>query len=326
LEDSAGWYLAVSSEVLSRAEREIRRWSDDDDQRDLMISALSAGRLARMPARLSAAAHLPLLCAAAVRPDGPLPLPLAVPTSLLWSGLELYDDLTDGDLAPALQARSDPEIVFTAFGLSCLLPAALVAELEIPLEARARMQQCISRHLLRGFAGQQRDLGHVDCDAATPAAVAAAACGKNGEPAAMFAALGAMAAGATPDLVEAYGRFGRALGVMAQYQSDFWELFHDEDARDLRQGNRTFLLVSALERARDHEREELLGLLHRARSDTGVDGKIRDILRQGRLLAPWREAVHQAAGEGHEALAAARPAEPAASLLRAAIRQRTPAC
>jgi geranylgeranyl pyrophosphate synthase len=279
-----------------------------------------------VPDRLSASAHLPLICAAAVTPNGPPPLQLATATTLLWAGLELYDDLTDGDLSGSLKDRSDYEIVFTAFGLACLLPAALVTELEIPPACRAEMQRRMSGHLLRAFAGQQHDLRHVDGDSVTTAQVAEAVRGKNGEPSALFAALGALAAGAPPAVVEAYSRFGRALGEVAQYQSDFWELFHDEDSRDLRQGNRTYLVVSALELAEGHERAELLELLRQVRTDPRVAPTLRDILREARYVAPWREAVRSAATAGLDALESAAPADPAAGLLRRMIQERTPAC
>ena len=291
-----------------------------------MLSALAAGRVSRAPGLLSASAHLPLISAAAVRPDGPPPLQLATATTLLWAGLELYDDVTDGDLSESLKDRPDYELVFTAFGLACLLPAALVTELEMPPGRQAEMQRRISGHLLRAFAGQQHDLRHVDGDSVTTAQVAEAVRGKNGEPCALFAALGALAAGAPPAVVEAYERFGRTLGEVAQYQSDFWELFHDEDSRDLRQGNRTYLVVSALERADSRERTELLDLLRRVRTDPRVAPTLREILRQARYVAPWREAVHSAATAGLDALQSAAPAEPAASLLRRMILERTPAC
>ena len=291
-----------------------------------MLSALAAGRVSRAPGLLSASAHLPLITAAAVRPDGPLPLQLATATTLLWAGLELYDDLTDGDLSGSLKDRPDYEIVFTAFGLACLLPTALVTELQISPEPMAAMQRHISGHLLRAFAGQQQDLRHVDGDSISTAQVADAVRGKNGEPVALFAALGALAAGASPAVVDAYERFGRALGEVAQYQSDFWELFHDEDARDLRQGNRTYLVVGALERAEARERAELLDLLRRVRTDPQVVSTLREILRQARYVAPWREAVLTAATAGLNALESVAPAEPAASLLRRMILERTPAC
>jgi geranylgeranyl diphosphate synthase type I len=188
------------------------------------------------------------------------------------------------------------------------------------------MQRRISRHLLRAFAGQQQDLRHVDGDSVTTRQVAEAVRGKNGEPVALFAALGALVAGAPHGVVETYEHFGRALGMVTQYQSDFWELFHDEDCRDLRQGNRTYLVVSALERADGSERNELLDLLRRVRTDPRVGPMLREILRQARFVAPWREAVRSAATEGLEALQRAAPAEPAASLLRRMILERTPAC
>lgn len=291
-----------------------------------MRAALAAGRVARLPERLSMSVHLPILCSAAVSPDRSVPFDMATATALLWAGLELYDDCTDGDLPGWLCDRADYEIVFTAFALACLLPASLIGELQLPGDCRAALQRQLSLRLLRAFAGQQADLGHARGASVSPAGVLKAVQGKNGEPCALFAEMGAIAAGAPESVVEAYERFGRSLGTVTQLQSDFWELFHDSEARDLVQGNRTYIIATALERTPGPERSELIALLDQARTDRGVHAKLRERLERAEILMPWRSAVQGAVAEGLAALAAAGPAEPAGAILRSMLEDRSPFC
>jgi geranylgeranyl pyrophosphate synthase len=270
--------------------------------------------------------HLPLLCASAVAPDAPPPLDLAAATTLLWTGLELYDDQTDGDLALAFRDRPASETTFAAFALSCVLPPALLAELPLPEAAHRRVQRLLSGRLLQAFAGQQADLAHVGRDDVATGAVEAAVRGKNGAASALFSALGAVVARAPEAVVDAYARYGEELGIVAQYQSDFWELFFDPGARDLVQGNRTLQIAAALELAPPGERGALTELLDRARTDPSARDEVRDRLRDGRCVARWRRAVHGAAEAALAALDAADPHEPAAGVLRDLVRERTPFC
>jgi geranylgeranyl pyrophosphate synthase len=261
-----------------------------------------------------------------VAPAAEPPFDLAAATALLWTGLELYDDQTDGDLAPGFVARPPSETTFTAFALACVLPPALLAELPLSSDAHRRVQGLVSGRLLQAFAGQQADLDHVGRDDVTTDAVEAAVRGKNGAASALFAALGAATAGAPEAAVEAYARYGEGLGIVAQYQSDFWELFFDPGARDLVQGNRTLQIVAALELADPDERRALGSLLRRARTEPAARGEARARLRDGRCVARWRRAVEQAAVTALAALDAAAPREPAAGLLRDLVRERTPYC
>jgi len=324
--DRRAWTETISAAVLATARDIVVARTGEAAQREAMLTALAVGRLSRHPGRMSAPVHLPILCGAAVRPGADPAIELAAATTLLWTGLELYDDLTDGDLAPYFRARPDFDTVFTAMGLACVLPPAILADLPIPEGSHRRLHQLSSTRLLQAFAGQQRDLHHVGRADVTPDAVARAVRGKNGAPSALFAALGAAAAGASESEVDAYACYGEELGILAQYQSDFWELFYDPAVRDLAQGNRTMQIASALHLAGPDERAALGNLLDRARVEPDARDEVRALLRRGRYVAPWQDAVHTAARAALAALDAARPHEPAAAVLRDLVHERTPFC
>ena len=82
--------------------------------------------------------------------------------------------------------------------------------------------------------------------------------------------LGAAIAGAGPELIDAYRRFGADVGVAFQLRDDLLGVFGDPAVTgkpagdDLREGKRTLLLACATERAEAAGRPSALAVLERA--------------------------------------------------------------
>ncbi len=80
--------------------------------------------------------------------------------------------------------------------------------------------------------------------------------------------LGAHYAGASPDVVERLANFGRELGIAFQIADDLLDVLGDEAATgkslgtDLDQQKPTLPLIRVLQLADEHERREVLGILH----------------------------------------------------------------
>ncbi len=322
----AEWVLDRSQLVLECARSEIVRRAAGAEQRALMERALDASNCARLPHHYHASIHLPLLVHAAVAGDDLPAVPLAAACTLLWAGAELYDDLTDGDLAACWRESAPHEIVFTATAVGAVLPPAMIAGLSAPWERRERMLADLADGLLRMFGGQALDLRFTDCAEPDPAEVEASVIGKNGAPKALFAGLAAGLAGAPAETAAAYVKFAAALGVIYQLQSDHAELFFDEGCRDLVQGTRTLHVALCLHALSGQARADLIALLDRARTIPEARAEVCRRLRHAEVMQPWARVLSRHVREAEQALAAAAPQEPAGRVLRDLIRQASPRC
>lgn len=202
--------------------------------------ALLRRTLAR-PGRLLAGATplwvgLPLACAAAAGGDPAAAVPTAVALEIMAAGLELLDDLEDGDLPsgdPLLTAGL-PRLTNAATGLLTLglsaLPGAAGAELAAAVLTAAAGQDA-------DLAGEGAGLGEAAC-----LRIAAA---KSAGLLACAARLGALAGGAPAALVAGYGRFGHHLGLAAQFHNDLRAADPAATHNDLARRKPTVLLAAA---------------------------------------------------------------------------------
>lgn len=88
------------------------------------------------------------------------------------------------------------------------------------------------------------------------------------------ASAGALAAGASPERVALMRRFGESLGMAFQIQDDILDYTLTAHTgkpanNDLREGKITLPLLTVLDKAPEHRREELLARLARCRDDEG---------------------------------------------------------
>jgi geranylgeranyl pyrophosphate synthase len=262
--------------------------------------------------------RVPLLVCAAVRGEAAPALPLAVAATLLVAGLDLLDDLMDGDLADGWCGYRPAELLLAGATLVAALPQLALGELPLPPDRLVVMQRALARAGLRISAGQQRDLRAVGHPRLAPAAAEAIAAGKSGEVLAVIAALAATLAGARPRAVAGYAALGRALGTALQLRSDCYDLFGAPRSRDLAAGARTLPLALYL-RARPEERRPFLALLTAARTDPMAQNAVRARLIDADVPRLAEAVIARHCARAHAALDHLHPREPAAGALRALI-------
>jgi geranylgeranyl diphosphate synthase type I len=137
--------------------------------------------------------------------------------------------------------------------------------------------------------------------------------------------LGAAIAGAGPELVSCYRRFGADIGVAFQLRDDLLGVFGDPDVTgkpagdDLREGKRTLLLAVAVERAAERGTRAATAVIEQAVGDPGLTdetlGQVRDLLEELGAVQAVEQRIAALTGSALDALAAAPIAEPAATRL-----------
>ena len=275
--------------VLDRAEAFVESHAVSSDQRRSIGSALGRLRCSIAEDRDGFSVwppfiHLPLLVYEGLLGEEGPAIGLAVATTLLFLGLDLFDDVADGDWPAVAPGCSVAEVNLTAATLLCALPQLAIAELDAPSSVLAAMQRTLARGLLRMSAGQQQDLASVGAVQVRSSDVETAVVAKSGEETAVFARLGAQLAQAPDDLTATCEELGRCIGAGGQLASDCYELFTDPAARDFAHGARTLPIALHLERLEGEQQAAFLALLEQARQNETARGAVRSHLRTGGQL------------------------------------------
>ena len=137
--------------------------------------------------------------------------------------------------------------------------------------------------------------------------------------------LGAAIAGAGPDLVSCYRRFGADIGVAFQLRDDLLGVFGDPAVTgkpagdDLREGKRTLLLALAVERAAQRGSAAAVAEIEDAVGDPDLDDarldRVRDLLDELGAVQAVEQRIAALTGSALDALSTAGVSEPAASRL-----------
>ena len=137
--------------------------------------------------------------------------------------------------------------------------------------------------------------------------------------------LGAAIAGAGPDLVSCYRRFGADIGVAFQLRDDLLGVFGDPAVTgkpagdDLREGKRTLLLALAVERAAQRGSAAAVAEIEDAVGDPDLDderlARVRDLLDELGAVQAVEQRIAALTGSALDALSTAEIAEPAAARL-----------
>lgn len=221
-------------------------------------------------------------------------IPLACVTTLLFLGIDLLDDLHDGDLPENLERFPKNEVHLAAATLIASLPQIAVSELEVPATVRESLLATIAEGLLEMSLGQQRDLSFRHSSRPSPADLEEVLAAKSGSELEMFAHLAALLAGAEDKRVEAYASLGRLLGTAGQLASDCHDLFHADFSKDLANGTRTYPMALYLMKKDEGERRRFLELLDLARTDPKAREEIRHRLHREEILrlCAWVVEIH----------------------------------
>lgn len=269
--------------VFDAAEAFLDRQAVNGDQRQLLGRPVARLRSAleeeREGAGIAPFVYLPSLVYAGLRGEERPAIALAVATTLLFVGIDLFDDVADGDWPASAPGCTAAEANLAAATLLCALPQLAIAELDAPPFVVSAMQRTLAQGLLRMSAGQQHDLRSTGARDVCSAGIEAAVVAKSGEEAALFARLAAQLAEAPDGVAEIYEDMGRAIGAGAQLASDCYELFSDPAARDLAHGARTLPIALEIERLDGAERTAFLDLLDQARQKEEARNTVRSRLR-----------------------------------------------
>lgn len=227
---------------------------------------------------------VPRLICAGLTDDKEKSLPLSVATTLLFLGIDILDDIADGDLPDYWQGHSISEINLAAATLLASLPQIALSELEVSETCRDAMQRILAQGLLRMSAGQQQDLVMNGQRNVSSQDIESSVAAKSGEEVAIFAALAAQFSGAAPHLITLYANMGKAMGTAGQLASDCHDLFQAAHSKDLANGTRTFPIALYLEKKTPEEKTIFLNLLARAKKGDAVIETIRDCLHRSGIL------------------------------------------
>ena len=267
--------------------------------------------------------HLPLLVHGAVTGDERPAAPLATAMTALYVGMDILDDLADGDEPEHWAGWSVAETNLIGVTFVVALPQLAILEADAPAERVLLLQRTLAEAGLRMSAGQQLDLGRARADDVALADVAAAAAGKTGEQCALFARLAALLAGAPAATTDAFTRMAHAYGMALQLLEDCHTLFDGERSRDLDSGVRSYPIAWHLDRLLDDERRRFVQLLDRARVHPDAQHQVRRELRGAGALRAAAVTAEFHCARARRALADASPREPAAAGLRAMIESKS---
>lgn len=246
----------------------------------------------------------------------PPELPLLVES--LHAGSLIVDDIEDDS-----DVRRDAATLHRLYGIPVALnagnwlyfwPQVVLSRLPLTDDARLRAHERVAQCLMRGHQGQALDLTvRIDDlpQAEVPAIVDAIARLKTGSLFGLATALGAIAAGATPERLDAIDRFGRSVGVGLQMLDDLSGVIsparRHKALEDLQHGRATWvwawlardLDASVYQALRAELRESRIGnalesLIARLRFRLGP-GALQRVRSQ---LEQATEALHDAVGGG----------------------------
>jgi len=159
--------------------------------------------------------------------QGPCPPRLCAIVEILHAGSLIIDDIEDGSSSrrggPALHLSHGLPIALNAGNWMYFWALGLIEGTTTNLELEVRLHRWACRTLLRCHHGQALDLSanvYLLQQSEVPGVVLAAAELKTGALMELAAVLGAVAAGAAPELVNEFACFGRAVGVALQMLDD----------------------------------------------------------------------------------------------------------
>jgi geranylgeranyl pyrophosphate synthase len=313
------WLARRTREVFSSMETFALSQAQTPLQRHLLETALAGFRARAAERDLMLCIHLPLLVYGGIRGDDEPAIPLAVATGLQYLGVDIIDDLTDGDRPAHWQGFRASEITVTGATLLCALPQLVLADLPAAPARLLMLQRTMARGLRTMAAGQQADLAMVGSDEVTAAEVEASVVAKSGGELAMWAALAAQLAEAPEETLDAYAQMGQAIGTAGEIGSSCYDLFQQAHSRDLSGGIRTLPIAYHLERLVGQERAAFLEVLDQARGDAQAQDAVRTRLRAAGVVRRCAVAAEIYRQKALRALARADPAEPARSGLLAVI-------
>lgn len=278
-------HLCEVDDALVGARRFIQQNIPDPELQQLLLKAVR-GLESQLEAEQAFLpfVHFPLVIYSALRGDSAPARPLAVATTLLFLGIDILDDIADGDLPGHWQNVSEGEIQLVAATLLSSLPQLVISQLTVAPAVKVRMVTLLSEGLMHMGGGQLHDMRGAGRAEIRPEDVEASVAHKSGEEGALMAMLSATMAGASEEVVQKYGAFGRWISTGGQLATDCFDLFQADESKDLANGSRTLPIAIHLSRLQGADRAAFLAQLDEARASVATRSLIQRELRANGIL------------------------------------------
>jgi len=265
------------------------------------------------------AIQLPLLVHAAITGEEGPAHHLAGACTLLYFGVDLFDNLIDDELSPNWGARDPAEASLAATTLLAAAPQIALAHLRehgVPPERLWELVRLFSETLLTMSAGEHEDVLFTGRADVSPQMCRDMIERKSRSEFALFAKTGAMVATEDEGVIEQYAAFGRCLGMASQLRTDVWDLCGAKRSQDLINGRCTLPIIYALSTLQGEERGRLQELLGAARESTEPHEEVRMSLAASGSIRRTTLVIEVYLQRARDYLAAASPLEPAGQDLR----------
>jgi geranylgeranyl pyrophosphate synthase len=321
--DPAGtpeWLEQLPEDVFVGALALVRKWSQSEAQEAALMAAIEPLRPKRGRGegrRLLLA--LPSLVYAALGGESDRVLPVTIATALLARGVDILDDLADGDRPSDWKDYSSADLTLVATDLCCALAALSLDELDAEPSTILSLKRTLARGFLRASSGQRKDFAATGQADVTAADVIDSAAGKAGAFIAVLTRLPAELAQAGRIVTEACEQFGEFLGTAISIREDCDDLFASEWSRDLQAGTRSYPIAFHLQRQKGASHAEFTHLLDRARRDRVAQLEVRRQLVATGVDLHSNIAIALQCERADRTLTLVKPREPAAGLLRALL-------
>jgi geranylgeranyl diphosphate synthase type I len=287
--------------------------------RELIWVHLNTGREQALASPGLPAIQLPILVHAAITGEERPALHLAEACTLLYFGVDLFDNLIDEELSSGWESRDPAEANLAATTLLAAAPQIAIARLReygVSPDRLWELAHLFAQTLLTMSAGEHEDVlftGRVDVK---PDMCRGMIERKSGSELALFAQAGAILATEDDDVIQQYAAFGRCYGIASQLRSDVRDIWSAEISQDLINGKCTLPVVHAMSSLQDVSRGRLQGLLEAARESAERHDEVRALLAEAGSLRHTTLVIEVYLQRAREHLAAVSPREPAAQALR----------
>ena len=266
--------------------------------------------------------HFPLLVYGLFHDEIEQAVPLTGVTTLFFMGIDLFDDVADGDLPEDVwDGVGDDEVNLAAATLFFSLPLLAAGNLKTSEITKSTIRDVLAKGFFTMASGQHADLLYTGAGAVSPDTVEDSVRFKAGEELATFARLAALHANASEKNVEHCACLGRAAGTAMQLTSDAVDLFAASWSRDLAKGTRTLPVALYLDSLDDAGRNNFVKILHEARTDRIAQETVRRLLTDGGILRKMACITEMYCGEALMHLDMLGSDRPSADELRSFIRK-----
>jgi geranylgeranyl pyrophosphate synthase len=305
-------------EALSWAEEFALSQASVERQRKILQIAFEA--LRTKEGGFSVFIHFPLLVYSLFREDLKRAVPLAGLTTLFYTGVDLFDDVADGDLpADAWRGVTSGEVNLAASSLFFSLPMLAIENLQASKNTKSRMRVVLAQGFLEMVSGQHVDLFCAGAENVSPDKIENSVIAKAGGELAFFARLAALLAEAPAEVEEICAKMGRSYGTALQLTSDVHDIFFAPWSRDLASGARTMPIALHLDILEEAEQKDFVVLMDQARTDRHAQEAVRERLIADGVLRKMAMIIEIYCGEALNYLEKINSMSPATAALRAQI-------